>query len=516
MLPSLALGDGGMLWWPQPVHLNQSAQNAIVAWNKQEEIILLSVDITASEEATVLRVIPLPSNPSEIEEGEFESFETLVRIMNEKKINDDQIPTYGKNEGLGDASPGVEITFHEQIGAHDITVVKVNDLNIFITWIEDFAIENGLGMTEEINCSDYDYSDCPEGCRKDSCPSICPPGAGACPDVCGNPVCIGGKIATHRISQIFRNGVENYLKREIYHFVFDVIDAGQEKESIKPISYRFDTDYLYFPILISGISGISESHTNIDLFLITPKDIEFPNPPYSYRKNNWFNRYGVSVEFSQEELKEVSENMADLFSSEVNVQKASLYGQLKNLTKDLMLFPFDKIDKNMGIGSRGEEVKVLQKILINEGLWSNKTGASGYFDANTKKDLIRFQEKYNEDILKPIKLSSGTGYFGPKTRDYLENLSLDMEKPSISAGEVKFTRNLWLGARGDDVKALQNMLIQDGVWQSGVSATGYFGPITKSAVIRYQEKYRSEILSPLRLSRGTGFVGASTRTRLQK
>lgn len=465
MLPSLVFGDGGMIWWPEPVHLNQSAQNAIVAWNKQEEIILLSVDITASEEATVLRVIPLPSNPSEIKEGELESFEILVRIMNEKTMRGDQMPAYGKNEESIGASPGVEITFHEQIGAHDITVVKVNDLDIFLEWIEDFTIENSFEQQE--------------------------------------------------ISLQFKQGIESYLKREINYFVFDVIDAGQEKESIKPISYKFDTDYLYFPILISGISGIGESYTNIELFLITSKDLKFPNLPYSYR-NNWFRNYGYPVKFSQKELKEVSENIADLFSAEVNVQKASLYGQLKDFTKDLMLFPFDKIDYNMGIGSRKEEVKVLQKTLINEGLWSSETGVSGYFDANTKKDLIRFQERYNEDILKPINLSSGTGYFGPKTRDYLEKLSLDIEKHSIPVGEVKFARNLWLGARGDDVKVLQNMLIQEGVWQSGVSATGYFGVITKSAVIRYQEKYRLEILSPLRLSRGTGFVGASTRTRLQK
>ena len=40
----------------------------------------------------------------------------------------------------------------------------------------------------------------------------------------------------------------------------------QEKESIKPLIYEFKTDYLYFPILISGISEISESRTEINLW----------------------------------------------------------------------------------------------------------------------------------------------------------------------------------------------------------------------------------------------------------
>ena len=82
--PGLTFADGGMMVWPPSVHLDQSAQNAIVAWNNDQEKIMLSISIEGSGSSTALRVIPLPSNPSEIKEGEFESFEKLVEIMNEK------------------------------------------------------------------------------------------------------------------------------------------------------------------------------------------------------------------------------------------------------------------------------------------------------------------------------------------------------------------------------------------------------------------------------------------------
>lgn len=71
--------------------------------------------------------------------------------------------------------------------------------------------------------------------------------------------------------------------------------------------------------------------------------------------------------------------------------------------------------------------------------------------------------------------------------------------------------------KGDDVKALQEILIKEGVWERlDIGATGYFGLITKAAVIRYQEKYASEILEPLGLMKGTGFVGPSTLAHLEK
>lgn len=76
---------------------------------------------------------------------------------------------------------------------------------------------------------------------------------------------------------------------------------------------------------------------------------------------------------------------------------------------------------------------------------------------------------------------------------------------------------LRLGDFSETVTILQKALNQDQqtqVAQSGAGAAGletdYFGPKTHAAVIRFQQKYAAEILTPLGLTVPTGVVGPRT------
>ena len=170
-------------------------------------------------------------------------------------------------------------------------------------------------------------------------------------------------------------------------------------------------------------------------------------------------------------------------------------------------------NNDLRFGDTGQEVTELQKRLRSEGFFGGIV--NGVFDEATLAAVMRYQDAHRGDILEPIGLAHSTGFVGPYTRASLNGTSVGkVLGQSTGSTGVVFDRNLTVGSQGSDVRALQERLADEGLYSGPI--TGYFGQITFAAVVAYQEKYRDEILTPLGLTEGTGFVGIMTRAHLNK
>lgn len=80
-----------------------------------------------------------------------------------------------------------------------------------------------------------------------------------------------------------------------------------------------------------------------------------------------------------------------------------------------------------------------------------------------------------------------------------------------------WTRSLTVGSTGEDVRMLQRFLNADNDTRVAVSGAGapgaettYFGPATRAAVMKFQTKYRSDVLTPSGLVNATGYFGPAS------
>lgn len=172
------------------------------------------------------------------------------------------------------------------------------------------------------------------------------------------------------------------------------------------------------------------------------------------------------------------------------------------------------LTRNLSFGAKGDDVINLQKFLIGKGYLAADS-ATGFFGMLTQAAVQKFQTAQGI-VSSGSPDSNGYGAVGPMTRGRINSLigtSVASNCAQLPPGvAMVLTRNLALGARGDDVKALQNFLVNKGHLTAD-NVTGYFGMLTQAAVQAFQ-RTNGIVSAGDPNSTGYGAVGPTTRGKI--
>ncbi|MEX0930421.1 MAG: fibronectin type III domain-containing protein [Candidatus Paceibacterota bacterium] len=152
--------------------------------------------------------------------------------------------------------------------------------------------------------------------------------------------------------------------------------------------------------------------------------------------------------------------------------------------------------KDLFFGIDDAEVYTLQQFLNNQGFLvsQNGSGSPGQetdkFRRRTEDSVIRFQEAYAADILAPLGLSSGTGYWGQLSRDKAHELLGDTTTTTLSP--------LSVGDRIEVTTSGTDLNVRDsaagtliGTQPNGALGTLVSGPVSASGYVWWEVDYDS-------------------------
>lgn len=276
-----AWADRGSIPFKPNVQVFEPIQRAMIAWNGEEEILLLSTDLRASAETKVLEVLPLPTEPK-VKKGSLKTFETATAIINRHLARPKNLARGGRGTDAGAAHrPAGEVTFHKKIGPHEISVTRVVDGARFVTWVQGYLAKQGVPN------------------------AVMPDG--------------------------FRGIVEGYIKGGFGWFVFDVVSLDAKLKTIEPIQYRFATRSLFYPL---RITMLDHGNTSIDLIVLTPKLLRtFPGLPV---KRVQLKHPPITI--SAAELRSISDEMYELLGRRPSMRLRiwNCSGPLSSFDRDLI------------------------------------------------------------------------------------------------------------------------------------------------------------------------------------
>jgi ABC-type transport system substrate-binding protein len=231
--------------------------------------------------------------------------------------------------------------------------------------------------------------------------------------------------------------ISNYEKGKIKGFSLNSIEnvpecSSAESQSGKCLDGNIHSFSLprYFAVFFNPEESeiLEEKDIRMALNYGTDKNEILDKAFYGHAKNVYspilpdiynFKEPSVTYEYNPEKAKEILEENGFIMQES---------GFREKFVEKNLAFTFKN---NLTVGSQGEEVTELQKCLAKDPEVYPEAKITGYFGSQTKEAVIKFQEKYSDDILAPIGLTKGTGDVKPMTREKLNEICFEKPEENI-------------------------------------------------------------------------------------
>lgn len=262
----------------------EPGQHALIAWNGKTELLILVTDLYANTKTKILEVMPLPSEPV-VTEGDSGAITRAFKILEEKnpRREYESLSLEDISRKSSHQQPPAIITFHEQIGAHNISVAKMLDKHRFIQWVQNYLRSDGIES-----------------------PSIPP-----------------------ELVDVIRD----YINDGYCWFAFDVIELGSQKASKDALQFVFKSDHVYYPLRITRTETGS---TTIKLIVLSEKLLQ--NASNINRQAVIFPYEAISINLK--ELKRIDPQLPAFFDykKEIMLRAWVIRGNLRNFSEDLIVY----------------------------------------------------------------------------------------------------------------------------------------------------------------------------------
>ncbi len=239
-------------------------QQGLIAWNGSEETLILSTneENLMGASGSMLSVLPLPGAPISIERANLDAFVTAKACVQKKiaeKKNAGEVQEYG-------------VVYDTKIGSHNIFVWKIESGEDFAKGVQGYV------------ASKYDSK------------------------------------AAALITPNTLKTVQWYCDKGYKYFAFDLtlVEAGQTATK-EAIAYNFKAPNVYFPLVISKVGG-AKTATTVDLIVFSKGSLNLAMEKSVQEQVNVLGGKDGTVVFSNEELKQIDENVAARFAGEAEVK----------------------------------------------------------------------------------------------------------------------------------------------------------------------------------------------------